>query len=104
MISILHWNIRGLRSHRNDLCYLLSIYEPQVICLQETLVQPPTPIPNYHFIHSPYSIAAASALIHHRTPYTYLNIETIIPCTVVRILLQRWITIVYDTTPTLCMT
>ena len=32
-MSILHWNIRGLRSHRNDLRYLLSIYEPRVICL-----------------------------------------------------------------------
>ena len=33
MMFILHWNSRGLRSHRNDLRYLLSIYEPRVICL-----------------------------------------------------------------------
>ena len=57
-MSILHWNIHGL-------CYLLSIYEPHVICLQETfLVQPPTPIPNYHFIHS-HSIAASAIIRHH---------------------------------------
>ena len=66
--------------------YLLSIY--QVIYLQKTfLVQPFTPIPNYHFIHSPHSIAASSILIHHKTPYTYLNIETIIPCTMLQIFL-----------------
>ena len=102
-MSILHCNIRSLRTHRN---YLYLLYEPHVICLQETfLVRPPTPIPNYHFIHSPHSIAGASILIHHKTPYTYLNIDITIPCTVLRILLQRWITIVYDTsTPTLCMT
>ena len=92
-MSILHWNIHGFRSHRNYLRYLLSIYEPHDICLQETfLVQPPTPIPNYHFIHSLHSIAASS--IHHKTSHTYLNIATTIPCTVVRIFIQRWITIV----------
>ena len=76
-----HWNIYGFRSHTNDLHY-----EPRVICLQETFsVQPPTPIPNSHFIHSPHSIAAASILIHHNTPYTYLNIDTTIPCIVMNL-------------------
>ena len=94
-MSILHWNISGLHSHRNYLRYLWSIYEPQVIHLQETfLVQPPTPIPNYHFIYSHHCTAAASILIHHNTPYTYLNIATTIPCIVVPIFIQRWITIV----------
>ena len=74
---------------------MTSIYEPQVIYLQETfLVQPSTPILNYHFTHSPHSIADASIFIHHKTPHIYLNIETTIPCTLLRIFLQRWITIV----------
>ena len=81
-MSILHWNICGFHSHRNYLRDLLSIFKPQIICLQETfLVQPATSIPNYHYINSPHSIAA-SILIHHKTPYIYLNIETTIPCTV----------------------
>ena len=94
-MAILQWNIRGLRAHRHDLRYLISNYEPQVICLQETfLTQPPIPIPNYHYIYSPHSIANSGILIHHKTPHTALNINTTVPCTVLRVFLQRWITII----------
>lgn len=52
VMSTLHWNIHDFLSHRHDLCYLLSCYEPQVICLQETFfIQLPIPILNCHFIH-----------------------------------------------------
>jgi len=94
-MSILHWNIRSFRSHRHDLRYLLANYEPNVICLQETfLVQPPIPIPNYFFIHSPHSISVSSILVHCKTPYVLVDIETTIPCTLLRVFLQRWITVV----------
>ena len=77
-MSIFHLNIHGFCSYRNDLRYLLLIYEPQIICLQETfLVQPPTQILNYHLIHFPLSITA-SILIHHKIPLPNLNIETTI--------------------------
>ena len=82
-MSILYWNISGLCSHRNDLRYLLSIYEPHVICLHKTfLVQPLTPVLNYHFIHSPHSIAASSILsiIRHYILSSTLTLLFLVLC------------------------
>lgn len=94
-MSILQWNIRGFRAHRHDLRYLISNYEPQVICLQETfLTQTPIPIPDYYYIYSPHSISDSGILVHRKTPYINLTINTTIPCTLLRVFLQRWITIV----------
>lgn len=90
------WNIRGLRSHRLNLRHLIYNYNPFIICLRETfLTYPPVPIPNYHFVSSPHSIAQSSILIHKKkTPYTSLSFQTTIPCTIFCIFLQRWITVI----------
>lgn len=94
-MALLQWNIRGFRSHRPDLRHLLSSYNPSIVCLQETfLTHPPVPIPNYHFVSLPHSIFASSILVHHKTPYIIPPLQTTIPCTVIRIFLRRWITII----------
>ena len=94
-MSILQWNIRGIRAHREDLRYLLTNHNPKVVCLQETfLTNPPNPIPYYNFISSPHSINASSILVHHSVPHVIPNVNTTIPCTILRVFLQRWITIV----------
>ncbi len=54
----------------------------------------PAPIPNYQFLYSPHSISSSSILIHHKTPYIQPNITSIIPCTLARVFIQRWITLV----------
>lgn len=65
------WNIRGLRSHRLNLHHLIYNYNPFIICLRETfLTYPPVPIPNYHFVSSPHSIAQSSILIHKKKLHT----------------------------------
>ena len=93
-MSILQWNIRGFNTHRNDLRYLISQFNPYVICLQETFLNtPPFPIPNYTFIHLPHSIHASSILIHSSVPHQLLANPTTLPCTFLRIFLKRWITL-----------
>ena len=94
-MSLLQWNLRGFNSHRYDLRHLLSCYNPQVVCLQETfLTSPPVPIPDYNFLFSPHSLNSAAILVHHKTPYILQTVTTPLPCTVVKVHLQRWITII----------
>ena len=94
-MSILQWNLRGFRSHRQDLRHLISVHDPKVICLQETfLTQPPFPIPNYSFLSTPHSLSSSAVLVHQSVAYTFPITSTTLPCTVVRVFLRRWITIV----------
>lgn len=95
ILSLLQWNLRGFTAHRYDLRHLLSCYTPQVVCLQETLLtSSPVPIPNYTFLSSPHSLHASAMLIHHKTPYLLLTVNTPLPCTVVKVHLQCWITVI----------
>lgn len=94
-MSLLQWNIRGFSSHRYDLRQLLSCYEPQVVCLQETfLTSPPIPIPNYNILFSQRSLASSAIFIHHKVPYIFQDVSTPLQCTVAKVHLRRWITIV----------
>ena len=94
-MSILHWNIRGFRSHRQDLRHLISSYAPKVLCLQETfLTSPPFPIPHYRFFSSPHSISSSAILLHHSVACSSLPAPPALPCTVLRVFLRRWISLV----------
>ena len=94
-MSILQWNLCGFKSHRDDLRFLISRYTPSVICLQETLLAtPPPPVPGYSFLHTSHSLYDTSILIHHQTPFTSSSVTTTLPCTIVRVFLTHWITVV----------
>ena len=94
-MSILQWNIRGFRSHRQDLRQLISSYAPKVLCLQETfLTSPPFPVPNYQFFSSPHSISSSAILVHHSVACSSLPTPTSLPSTVLRVFLSRWISVV----------
>ena len=94
-MSILQWNLRSFRRQRTDLRFLLHTYSPLVVCLQETLLTaPPVPIPRYHFVHSPHSLSDSCILIHDTVPYVTVSVPTSLPCTVARVFLRRWVTVV----------
>ena len=94
-MSVLQWNIRGFRAHRQDLRHLISSYSPQVLCLQETfLTCPPVPIPHYRFFSSPSFISSSAILLHQSVASTPLPVSTTIPCTVLRVFLHRWVSLV----------
>ena len=94
-MSIVQWNIRSFSRQRNDLRLLLSTYQPLVVCLQETLLTSiPISIPHYHFLSSPSSLSDTSILIHQSIPYELLSLPTSLPCTIARVFLRRWLTIV----------
>ena len=94
-MSILQWNIRGFRSHRQDLRHLISSCSPKIICLQETfLTSPPFPIPQYQFFSLPHSISSSAILVHQTIPRSPYPVVTTLPCTVLRVFLHRWVTLV----------
>jgi len=39
MYSLLQWNCRGFRANFNEVQLLTQKYNPQAVCLQETLLQ-----------------------------------------------------------------
>ena len=38
--SIFQWNCRGLKANFNELLILLSLFNPNICCLQETFLTP----------------------------------------------------------------
>ena len=94
-MSIIQWNLRSFRVQRDDLRHLISILHPAVICLQETrLSVPPVPLPGYEFLSSPFSLPVTAILVRSSIPFVQLSISTSVPCTVARVFLGRWLTIV----------
>ena len=94
-MSIVQWNMRSFSRQRNDLHLLLSTHQPLVVCLQETLLNSiPIPIPSYHFLSSPSSLYDTSILIHQSIPFEPLSLPTSLPCTITRVFLRCWFTIV----------
>ena len=94
-MSLLQWNMRSFHRQRDDLRLLLSTHQPLVVCLQETLLTSvPAPVPLYHFLSSPFSLAASAILVHHSVPFQSLSLPTTLPCTISRIFLRRWFTVV----------
>ena len=66
-----------------------------ILCLQETfLTSSPIPIPNYRFFSSPHSIHSSAILVHHSVATSPLTLPTSLPCTVLRVFLRRWISLV----------
>ena len=95
MAPILQWNIRSFNSHRPDLRFLLSRFNPSVVCLQETRLNgPPPPIPFYSYFSLPHSQLLTCLFIHVNTPYLRLSVSTSVPCTFARVFLSRWVTVV----------
>jgi exonuclease III len=40
MLTIIDWNLNGLRSHYEDLRKLMNEHRPQIVCIQETKLHP----------------------------------------------------------------
>ena len=47
--SIIHWNCRGLRANYNEILILMSLFSPNVICLQEIFLKQSDNISFRHF-------------------------------------------------------
>jgi len=55
MTNILEWNIRSMQANREELQILLSDFDPEVVCIQETQMKPNSNVSfkNYCIYHCP---------------------------------------------------
>ena len=101
MAELLQWNIRGLQANREELSLLISSLKPHVIALQETKIGNKHNISfqNYSLYNCPGAETngiyhGGSALIINKTiPHKFLNIQTNLQATAVRVTLFKVITV-----------
>ena len=98
--SILQWNCRGLKANFNELLILLSLFNPKICCLQETVLTPNDNLEvrnnsSYHYINNDCQRASggASLMIHSTVPHRKIDLNTNLQAIAIKASLNKSITI-----------
>ncbi|XP_017304933.1 uncharacterized protein LOC108254458 [Diaphorina citri] len=81
--NIIQWNANGIISKSDELKLLIDKFKPIAICIQETLISPPTKIPiknykkfRYDLVSNNYPIGGVTILAHQSLHSEYLPLRT----------------------------
>lgn len=97
--TIIQWNCRGIKPNYNELLILISLFNPAIICLQETFLKnnnlKTTNYEQYHYIHNTGSRAngGTSILVRNDIPQSKLNVQTNLQAITTQVTLHKTITI-----------
>lgn len=98
--QIIQWNCRGIRSNYNELLILISLFNPAIVCLQETFLQNNNHFktPNYeqyNYFHNTGLRAngGTSILVRNNIPQSNFSVKTNLQAITTQVTLHKTITI-----------
>lgn len=98
--KLIQWNCRGIKVNYNELLLLISLFSPQVLCIQETKLKQSDIISfnnysAYHYIHNDGQIASGgtSILVKSDTPHSSVDLTTNLQAKAIKVSLSKSITI-----------
>ena len=99
-MSIIQWNCRGLKANYNEILILMSIFSPNVICLQETFLKQSDNVGFSDFKMSNYicpdgqrASGGTSIMVKSSVPHSQFGLNTNLQAVAVNVTLSKKVAI-----------